>query len=100
MLHYFHTYQLSESFSKEFKAFYFLFVHCRPWVFYRRDLDKWCVRFAGTDKSVAYRTTRFNYEERKERIVRNYVILPRFVFIAMLVCNIYVNIYNMQFRHL
>lgn len=39
-------------------------------VFYHEKLGKWCVRFAGSDHSVAYRTSRFNYEQRKQRVVQ------------------------------
>lgn len=39
-------------------------------VFYSKDVGKWCVPFLGADKAIVYRSMRHNFEQKKERTVR------------------------------
>ena len=41
----------------------------RSIVFYSKEVDSWCVPFFGCDKTVIYRTQKYNYEKNQEQPV-------------------------------
>ncbi|KAL3872866.1 hypothetical protein ACJMK2_036051 [Sinanodonta woodiana] len=42
----------------------------RPLVFYSNDVNKWCLPFPGSDKSIIQRSVCYNYENKKQRPIQ------------------------------
>ncbi|XP_041353801.1 saccharopine dehydrogenase-like oxidoreductase [Gigantopelta aegis] len=53
----------------------------RSLIFFSEEVNKWCLPFPGSDRSVVNRTQRFNFDVKKERPVQfsPYICFPSFL---------------------